>query len=70
MVPVMDKFGGQWRLNIRLSRWAALNACMSLVYRVVDRTLPPLRNRGGWMRDEFNRILGERPSQPTERTTS
>lgn len=59
LVPVMDVYGGWWRLRIRESRWAALNVCQDLMLRLTDQSQKPLRNRGGWARDQWFRIRGE-----------
>lgn len=59
LVPVMDIYGGFWRLKIRESRWAALNLCQDLMLRLSDHSQKPLRNRGGWARDQWFRIRGE-----------
>jgi len=57
--PTMEKFGGWWRLRVRESRWAAINLCMELRLRLTDQHLKPLRNAGGWARDQYFKIRGE-----------
>lgn len=58
----MDRFGGWWRLRIRESRWSAVNTCMELRLRLTDLHLKPLRNPGGWARDQYLKIRGEEES--------
>jgi len=60
--PTMDRYGGWWRLRIRESRWAALNTCMELRLRFTDTHLKPLRNPGGWARDQYLKLRGEEES--------
>lgn len=55
----MEQYGGWWRLRIRESRWAAINLCMELRLRITDSHLKPLRNPGGWARDQYFKIRGE-----------
>lgn len=58
--PIMEKWGADWRLDIRFNRRAVIDACYELRLRVQDTILKPLANRGGWLRDKHKTILKER----------
>lgn|GEM_PF-5951025 len=52
----MKTHGGYWRLRIRENRRAVVEALADLRLRLLDRHQPPVRNRGGWLRDRYRRI--------------
>jgi len=66
---VMEQWGGDWRLSIRQSRRAALDTCWQLRNRIIDPQAKPLRNPGGWARDQFRRIRREELEAAQEAAT-